>query len=178
MQNEYHQKVSRLQRKQKFKGQQWFGKRKELVEEYSWAVPNNKVLAYIGSAFDTIAEIGAGSGYWAHLLQDFDVDVRAFDKDPSNDWYEVEARTVSQIPNYIEDNPVLMVWPPANDPMAADVLDHRPSHVLYVGEPQGGCTASDEFFEQLNKFYGPVKNIDIPSYAGVEDNFYHYVRKT
>jgi len=45
------------------------------------------------------------------------------------------------------------------------------------GETRGGCTASDAFFDLFTDLYHPVKKIELPSYVGVDDNFYHAVRK-
>lgn len=175
---EYLREFRLLQETHSYKGQQWFGQREKLVEKYGWAVPNEDVLDYITSAFDTIAEIGAGEGYWANLLAERGTRVHAFDPETEQTWYDVKSRPLSAVGQYVEDNPVLMVWPPANDSLAADVLEYRPSHVLYVGETRGGCTASGEFFDVFTDLYHPVEKIELPSYVGVDDNFYHAVRKT
>jgi len=175
--NEYLKEFRLLQESHSYKGQQWFGQRQKLVEKYGWAVPNEDVLTYISNAFSRITEIGAGEGYWAKLLAEHDVKTHAFDPESEQTWYDVQNKRLSQVENYVEDNPVLMVWPPANDSMARDVLECGPSHVLYVGEQRGGCTASDEFFDVFTDLYHPVKKIELPSFVGVDDNFYHAVRK-
>lgn len=174
---EYLKEFRLLQETHSYKGQQWFGHRQELVEEYGWAVPNEEVLEYITSAFDRIAEIGAGEGYWAKCITERDTMVHAFDPESDQTWYDVDQKRLSMVENYVEDNPVLMVWPPAGESLAHDVLECQPSHVLYVGETRGGCTASDEFFDLFTDLYHPVKKIELPSYVGVDDNFYHAVRK-
>jgi SAM-dependent methyltransferase len=174
---EYLNEFKQLRQRHEFKGEQWFGHRKRLVERYGWAVPNEEVLDYITSCFDRITEIGSGSGYWAKLLSERGTTVHAFDPDTDKEWYDVHEERASDVRNYIEGNPVLLVWPPANDSMAERVLSYDPSHVLYVGESSGGCTANDAFFKRLNKEYGPVEKVNIPSYAGVDDNFHHYVQK-
>jgi len=175
--NEYLKEFRLLQETHSYKGQQWFGHRQELVEKYGWAVPSEEVLEYISSAFSEITEIGAGEGYWAKLLSEHDVKVHAFDPASEQEWFNVVNYRLSDVENYVEDNPVLMVWPPAGEPLAHDVLECQPSHVLYVGETRGGCTASDEFFDAFTDLYHPVKKIERPSYVGVDDNFYHAVRK-
>jgi len=176
MSNEYLEKFKKLQEQSTFRGQQWFGKRQQLVEEYSWAVPNEEVISYLAE-FDELYEVGAGSGYWAKCIEEAGGSVYAFDKDSSKRWFPVHPDTHWDYEDSIEDSPVLMVWPPANDGMAADVASFNPSHILYVGEQRGGCTADARFFDQLDKYYGLVAKMDIPSYAGVHDQFYHYTRK-
>lgn len=175
--NEYHEKFQQLQEKNTFKGQQWFGERQGLVKEYSWAVPNEDALVYL-TEFDFLHEAGAGSGYWAHLLQERGVAVDPFDEDPPQDTYTfVAEHGVEFVAEELRDNPVLMVWPPYADSMAADVLSYKPSHVLYVGEPRGGCTASEAFFHKIEQEYGLVAKVDIPSYEGIHDDLLHYTRK-
>ncbi len=173
--NEYHKKFEELQDQSKFKGQQWFGKRQELVKEYSWAVPNEQALCYLAE-FDHLTEIGAGSGYWANCITEMGGTVRATDAQPPDDQYTpVEQAYVDDLD--LSDKAVLTVWPPVGDAMAMMAVQDEPSHVLYVGEPRGGCTGSDGFFDLLDERYGLVAKVDIPSYVGVHDNLFHYVRK-
>lgn len=182
--NEYQEKFEELRSKHTFKGQQWLGGRKELVEEYSWAVPSSEVLSYLAH-FDEIVDMGAGKGYWSHLLEERGVDVSAYDIDPPDEtWTDVEECCISSHGGWTEDvikeiceAPTMTVWPPLGGPVARRIAAIGPPHILYVGESRGGCTASDEFFDQLDKKYGLVGKVDIPSYTGVNDNFYHYIRK-
>lgn len=39
-----------------------------LVEKYAWAIPNNTAIKII-SKFSPLVEMGAGNGYWAHLIE-------------------------------------------------------------------------------------------------------------
>jgi hypothetical protein len=173
--NEYHEAFEELQDKNTFKGQQWFGERKDLVEEYSWAVPNEEVLRYLAE-FDSIVEVGAGSGYWAHCINEMGGNIRATDIDPPDErWTTVEQADVINLD--LNGDAVLTVWPPLDKCVAGYIPTEEPDHILYVGEPRGGCTGDDSFFERLDEQYGLVAKIEIPSYAGIHDDFYHYVRK-
>lgn len=177
MENPYLDAFEELQEKDTFRGQQWFGERRDLVEQYAWAVPNAEVLAYL-SEFGHMYEVGAGSGYWANCIEEAGGDVTPFDADPPDEtWTDVDEATVSDYAQEIVEKPVLMVWPPCGEDMAWKVLGRRPSHVLYVGEQKGGCTGDDHFFDLLEKEYGLVARIEIPSYVGIHDDFYHYIRK-
>lgn len=175
--NQYLQAFESLNETHSYKGQQWFGERERLVNEFGWAIPNEEVLSYISAAFGEISEVGAGEGYWASLLAKRDVDVHAFDPETNKTWYDVRRASLDSVENWVTDNPTLLIWPPANDGLAVDVLDAQPSHLLYVGETRGGCTANDEFFDRLTDEYEPVHKVELPSYVGVDDNFYHCVRK-
>lgn len=160
-----------------FKGEQWFGERQRLVETYSWAVPTRDVINYCAQ-FDKLIEVGAGSGYWAHLIDEAGGTVLPIDSDPPSETYcYVEEYSAAEYAESISDMPVLMVWPPAKSDMAYTVIDQRPPHICYVGEERGGCTGSDVFFDIIQREYGLVGRLELPSYAGVSDDFYHYVRK-
>jgi hypothetical protein len=49
-----------------------------LREKFSWAVPSSQALN-ICQAFAPLVELGAGKGYWSHLLQSQGVDIIAVD---------------------------------------------------------------------------------------------------
>lgn len=181
--NEYYEAFKELQNKNTFKGQQWFGERQKLVEKYSWAVPNDDALEYL-SAFSEIVEVGAGSGYWAYCINSEGGTVFPYDSNPPETsekhnpiWADVEKARASRMKDKLFDNPVLMVWPPLNKGMATAVAEKEPPHILYIGEPRGGCTAEDEFFDLLDSVYGLAGKIEIPSYVGINDNLFHYIRK-
>lgn len=173
---EYLSEFEELQQKDTFRGQQWFGKRQELVDEYSWAVPTEAAVRYI-SAFESVLEVGAGTGYWAHLVEQHGGSVHPTDIDPPDNTYApVHEFAAADLGEEIQDGVVLLVWPPHDTDMASTTLSYEPNHVLYVGETRGGCTADAEFFDTLDRRYGLVGKIEIPSYAGISDNFFHYAR--
>lgn len=176
MPNEYLKEFNRLQNRATFRGQQWFGERKRLVEEYSWAVTDTDAVKYLAN-FDAITEIGAGNGYWAYCVKEEGGNVDAVDVDPPDEtWTSVKEADATTMD--LDDDTVLSVWPPADGELAYQVLrNNKPNHFVYVGGPRGGCTGSDKMFDLLEKQYGLVGKIDIPSYAGLDDNMYHYVRK-
>ena len=181
--NEYHEYVTEeLKATNTFRGQQWFGERQRLVEKYGWAIPNEDVLTYL-QQFDSILDIGCGKAYWSYLLNERDssMSIECIDRDlPEDTWVDrnlIRETSIYELPaTYIEGRVVLMIWPPYDDDMAAYVAGCSPNHICYVGEPRGGCTANNKFFDRVETEYGLVGAIDIPSYVGVNDKFYHYVR--
>ena len=59
--------------------------RRELIAKYGFAVPTNEALDAVGRCSPSgVVEVGAGTGYWAHLLQQRGVDVAAFDIEPGS----------------------------------------------------------------------------------------------
>ena len=174
MSNPYFDEFQELREKSTFRGEQWFGKRKELVEKYSWGIPNEEALVYL-SEFDNIVEVGAGSGYWANCIEEEGGSVRATDIEPPKETFtNVKQAAVHDLD--LSDKVVLSVWPPVGSSMAFYALQQDPAHFIYVGEPRGGCTAADSFFDTVERKYGLVARIELPSYAGANDDLYHYVR--
>lgn len=179
MDNPYLDDFEQLQEQSTFRGQTWFGQRKELVEQYAWAVPNEDVIRYIAGFDDIIYEFGAGSGYWANLVQAAGGNIEPIDNDPpAETWTDIVETDARHYFDQFEDSVVLMVWPPYDESMSARIAQQGPAHILYVGETRGGCTADDSFFDIVESQYGFVGKVEIPSYVGIHDDFYHYVRKT
>jgi hypothetical protein len=52
-----------------------------LLQKYAWAISDQKALGIL-QRFSPIVEMGAGKGYWAHLLQQQGVEIRAYDLHP------------------------------------------------------------------------------------------------
>lgn len=179
--NYYLREFRELQAKDSFKMEQWFGKRGDLVETYSWAIPNDDAIEYIAD-LSPIVEIGAGNGYWSWLLRDEGAKVHAVDISPAEEtWTEVEQGDTSTLDRLRGDYTLLLCWPPYGEPMARDALEaHAESggtDVVYVGEGAGGCTGDDVFHEELERRYALMERIDIPSYVGIHDSVMHYKRK-
>lgn len=179
--NEYLREFNELQELDSYRQQMWFGRRRELVEEYSWAVPNDEVIQRIVE-FGHIIEMGAGSGYWTNLLRDAGADVEAYDIDPPDDtWTEVVQCSEDESIEYVKlsrADTLLLIWPPYDKSMAQDMLDaFDGSTVIYVGEGSGGCTAGDRFHQTLRESWEREDFIEIPSYDAVHDNCHIYTRQ-
>ena len=56
-----------------------------LCTNFAWAVPNEAAIQAIASLNQPILEIGAGTGYWAWLLTQRNVDIAAYDLVDSHD---------------------------------------------------------------------------------------------
>jgi hypothetical protein len=154
---------------------------------YSWAVPTNEALdAIVEHAGAGVVEIGAGSGYWARLLANLDVDVAAYDVQPwpnphpeqlawqdgvtpwhVRSWFPVRPgnhRAVVEHP----DRALLMVWPSAADWAAEAVEHHTGETVIVVGEWRGGQTGSDRLFDLLDGMQ-LVADVALPCWYGCTD---------
>lgn len=148
--------------------------REELVEEYAWAIPNREAIETIVQ-YGPIVEVGAGAGYWAWCIDQLGGVVAATDSDPAESTYrhvasyDARRRVHAMVADEL-DSALLMVWPPYDDPMAANALEAYPGEtVIYVGEGRGGCTADDRFHRLLHQGWELVETVDIPTYLGLHD---------
>lgn len=132
--------------------------RHEMTSRYSFGVPGPEALDALGE-LGPILEVGAGTGYWAKLLQARGVDVIATDLrgekwnqwfgEHGNYWTEVmRMDAVEAIRRYGEGRTLLCVWPYMDHMMADAVVAHGGT-VVYIGEGPGGCTAGPAFFNMV-----------------------------
>ncbi|WP_028479106.1 hypothetical protein [Nocardia sp. CNY236] len=142
-----------------------------LQATYAYAVPSAETIEWAAtfSGGHTVVELGAGRGYWARLLASRGLEVQAFDSEPPDTianpsfpvasgqrdvWYPVEG--LEQFGSVLDGDSVLFLcWPPGwGDPMASEALKLFESRggrrLIYVGEPKGGKTGDDAFFDRLS----------------------------
>lgn len=179
-------------------------RRGSLCRRYTWAIPTPEDIAWmVGQVGDrTVVEIGAGTGYWAWLLQQAGVHVRAYDKAPpgrkgSRNFYH-SPRTdafdltddageqfspVKQGSAYYAgmwpDAVLYLSWPPYSDAMADEAPDaYTGDFLIYCGEGQGGCTADDDFHDALESDWDLVSTSrGHAQWWGIHDTLESYRRK-
>ncbi|MEV0245595.1 hypothetical protein AB0H76_03285 [Nocardia sp. NPDC050712] len=141
-----------------------------LQDLFAYAIPSPETIAWIRQFAQRrrVLELGAGRGYWSAQLAAAGVSVAAFDSNPPgtgnasfstapgqrDSWFPVADLT------RFEDEPkagsvLLLCWPPGwDDPMASNALrafeKAGGSHLIYLGEPKGGKTADNAFFDRLD----------------------------
>jgi hypothetical protein len=159
--------------------------RDRLVAQYSWAIPNDEALDVL-TTLAPLIEIGAGTGYWAHLLRQRGVDILAFDVRPpvstrhGNAWHrnhlatgtcwtEVRHGTPALLRDDTHaDRTLFLCWPPPG-PMAARALR------WYGGDTVAliGCgpdeTGDQELYARLNRAWHCVARVSIPRWPTVPD---------
>lgn len=150
--------------------------RDELVNKYAWAIPDPRTLKFIQGAFPEgtqFVENGAGTGYWAWQLKQLGFEVTAYDKEPRVKSYH----PVSKPPKgSLEGEVLFLCWPPRGDSMAyRSLLRYTGETLLHIGEYKG-CTASDDFFEELEGRWTLISSHPILSYSGLHDSVDVYKR--
>lgn len=160
--------------------------RGEFSVKISWSVPSlsavKKIANYIGT--DKCLEIAAGHGLWTLLLKTEGVSMIATDKFEGygtdkritfTDVVDLDHRDA--IKKYSKYNALFMSWPPFNNPLAYESLKKfKGDKFIYIGEPKGGCTGDDAFFDLLYKSFKLVECIDIPSWPAIFDTLNLYKR--
>lgn len=139
--------------------------RLQLCKTYAWSIPSPGDIAWIKEQLDgrAVVEVGAGTGYWAWQLSQAEIDVHAFDLEPGGNYFcgEVSYHPVLRGgPEAAATYPtraLMLCWPPYESPMAAEALKaYAGDLVISIGEPEGGCTGSDEYFALLGKEFEEI----------------------
>ncbi|MDO8614801.1 MAG: hypothetical protein Q7T33_03570 [Dehalococcoidia bacterium] len=142
--------------------------RLQLTETYGYCIPTEAALEII-AALGPLVSIGAGLGYWEHILGQLRVDCLAYDReiDSARLWFPVRRGGPQQAALYA-DRALLLIWPPYDLPMALECLqthhDAGGRAVAYVGEVWG-CTGSDEFHQFLETHYQVQSETELPMYG-------------
>jgi hypothetical protein len=181
--------------------------RRECVESWSWAVPNETALKVL-SGLGPIVEIGAGTGYWSKLLRARGVDVVAYDRMPgvgcswerrASDSPVLHTQVLAGEPEVLKVHPdraLLIIWPPhmtheyAEDPGYVSfgtrcLRAYKGRTVVYVGEPKRvaaqdnrpSWTGDDTFFAEMARDYVAQQWVAIPRWPGLHDAMWVVRRK-
>jgi hypothetical protein len=143
-----------------------------LQAAYAYAVPSPETIAWVSQfcAGTPVIELGAGRGYWAAQLARAEVDISAYDVEPpdrTNNASFPHAAGQPEVWSYVGNlheftahlgtepkATLFLCWPPGwNEPMASEALEAFEraggDRLMYIGEPKGGKTANDLFFDAL-----------------------------
>ncbi|WP_024800169.1 hypothetical protein [Nocardia sp. BMG51109] len=143
-----------------------------LQAAFAYAIPSPETIEWLTRFSDgqPVVELGAGRGYWAAQLAEAGVSIEAYDSEPpdrtENDAFAKAAgqsdvwHSVGDLDEYAarpagEAGVLLLVWPPGwGTPMASQALSAFEAaggeRLVYIGEPRGGKTGDDAFFDALN----------------------------
>ncbi|QKW35016.1 hypothetical protein HUT06_14060 [Actinomadura sp. NAK00032] len=143
-----------------------------LQATYSYAIPNPRTIVWVAEfCMDLpIVELGAGRGYWAAQLTHAGLTVDAYDSNPPDKaenpsfpgtvgqadvWHPVKDLTEFEIRPESTDYVLFLCWPPGwGDTMSSEALRSYEAaggeRLVYIGEPRGGKTGNDAFFDALS----------------------------
>jgi hypothetical protein len=137
---------------------------------YAYAIPSPETVRWLSRFCDgrDVVELGAGRGYWANQLSRAGIQVKACELEPPDQtdnvsfpqakglddvWHPVADIAESHF-SESEDRVLLLCWPPGwGNTMASDALlafeRSGGSRLVFIGEPKGGKTGDDAFFDVL-----------------------------
>ena len=158
--------------------------RREYVKAYSWAIPTSEAIKAM--ALVPLVEIGAGTGYWASLVQQAGGEIWPFDRylgarnsyKHTTQWTKVMQGGPGMLKGLSKELNLFLCWPPYAEPMARQCLNYfQGQYVFYVGEGDGGCTGDDQFHQRLSDRYDLVEEMVLPTWAGIHDSLYVYKKQ-
>lgn len=142
-----------------------------LQATYAYAIPSPETIDWVARICGgrPLLEVGAGRGYWAAQLALAGLTVEAYELAPpdavenvsfprakgqADVWYTVNDVKELRFDD-LSDAVLFLCWPPGwGNSMASDVLSAFESaggsQLIYIGEPKGGKTANDAFFDALS----------------------------
>ena len=137
---------------------------------YAYAIPSPETIEWMSQFCGTrpIVELGAGRGYWARQVSRAGMSVDAYELEPPDQienvsfprakgqadvWYAVSGLDESCLGKR-SDYVLFLCWPPGwGNTMASDALAAFEraggDRLVYIGEPKGGKTGDDAFFDAL-----------------------------
>ncbi|CAK9047812.1 unnamed protein product [Durusdinium trenchii] len=134
----------------------------------AFVIPSPKVLREIQKRCGSggLVELGAGMGYWSHLLANSGVEVVALDVDPpEKSRFKVQLGDASSLPKLQRELLLLCMPPPGEAACADEALRHFTGrYVVYIGEWYSGMTATRSFHESLWANYDLELRLPLPCY--------------
>lgn len=159
--------------------------RSRCTSEFGFAIPSEALLQRL-LAWSPILEVMSGVGYLAWLLRQAGADVIATDLRPApgnkfsrrqSNWTNIlQMDAVEAVEGFGHGRTLLMSWPYMDDVCVKALKAFKGSRFVYIGEGQGGCTAVDEFFEELDSNWPEDETISIPQWDGINDYARFYER--
>jgi hypothetical protein len=140
---------------------------------YTYALPSPETLEWVAAFCGgrKVVELGAGRGYWAAQMTRAGVEVEAYDIEPPDStenvsfprnagqediWHPVGDLGQFDMSAADRSNQVLFLcWPPGwGNTMASEALaafeQAGGSRLIFIGQPKGGMTGDDAFFDALS----------------------------
>lgn len=162
--------------------------RRELVNRYSWTITDPATVAFVVEhSAGRMVDPMAGSGWWAHVLAPFGVDVVCYDASPGDStWHKgitlwvpiTAAPAVESVPQHA-DRTLFLAWPPYDSPAGFDALSaYAGSRVIFTHEGDGGCIGDDQLFELLAAEWTEVASHTPVQWFGLHDRIDVYERAT
>jgi hypothetical protein len=167
-----------------------FPNRLRLVRKYCWTIPDPDTVAFVAEhARGGLVDPIAGTGYWAYLLGQLEVDVVCYDLNPgtallTNGWHagDLYARVCAK--DCVEavvlhpDRTLFLSWPPYAQGVGARIVRaYRGNRIIYIDEDEVR-TGDDEINLILESGWTQVDSRRPVQFWGVHDRLIVYERRS
>ena len=165
-----------------------FPNRQRLVKKYCWTIPDPDTVAFVAKhAEGGLVDPIAGTGYWAYLLAQVDVDVACYDLNPgtaqiTNGWHDTDLYADVRAKDCVEavalhsDRTLFLSWPPFQQDVGARILmAYKGKRVIDIGEGQG-ATGDDELRRILDADWTEIDSRQPVQWWGIRDRVTVYER--
>tara|TARA_Y100001938_G_scaffold9007_1_gene11041 strand:- start:182 stop:784 length:603 start_codon:yes stop_codon:yes gene_type:complete len=137
---------------------------------YGFVIPDKQAIEIIKHFTEglSILEIGAGTGLFAKLLQNNDVDITPTDLLPpiyTKNWYrrfwtDVESLdAIEAVEKYTDVDALMVVWPHLDEVWCKALQKYKGDKLIYVGD-----SAPDDFHKELEKNWEFVLNKEMNTF--------------
>jgi len=160
--------------------------RSEFTKQFGWSLPCKEAVDAIKkhSQGQRIYDVMAGTGYWAKVLRDHGIDTIASDigevewgfKAQHTEIGKMDARKAAGLAAKGKPIHLLLSWPPYEGSIGHKLLRMLPigSVLYFIGESRGGCTGTQEMFDELHINYQEIDSVRLPQWAGIHDELTIY----
>lgn len=159
--------------------------RHSLCKRFSWTITDPDTVAFVAEhSAGRLVDPMAGTGYWGWVLTQAGIDVAAYDLAPSTNTYHegvplycaVEQLDGAEAVKLHADRTLLLSWPPMDDAGTRILQAYEGDRVVFIGEPEGGCTGLEELYELFAKEWIEVADRVPVQWNGLHDVVWVYQR--
>uniref|UniRef100_A0A6H1ZCV1 Methyltransferase n=1 Tax=viral metagenome TaxID=1070528 RepID=A0A6H1ZCV1_9ZZZZ len=176
-----------------------YNQRLSYTHAISWHLTNQNIIDTL-CKYSPVLSVGSGKGFTESIAKKNGCDIICTDKCnvKNNTYHKIIGANITEYEGYnlylnnkpfmdIEiidavkaikkypDRNIFMAWCPYLDDMGYKVVKSIKNQVLiYIGEPEGGCTGDDEMFKYLRDYFTEIETYCIPQWAGLHDRLIIY----
>lgn len=163
--------------------------RSDYVHKYAWSITDPASVVFVAThAHHGLVDPMAGTGYWAYVLAQLDVETVCYDLHAPDEnhwhsgmepWVDIEQldATLSVVKH--PDRTLMLAWPPYSDDIGARTVNaYRGDRIIYIGEGHGGCTGNDLLHDVLEEEWNELAEHRPIQWWGLHDRITVYERRT
>lgn len=150
----------------------------EYTDKYSFPIITQDLIEELHSIIQDkkVIELGCGSGYLAYWYKKLHPDSNYITCD-TNNWYQNTFIDIDKICDYSQldlsgYDIVMLSWPNYESNDSTDILRNmvKGQTLIYCGEEQGGCCATDKFFRYKSNNFSESEYLNTQiSFFGIHD---------